>query len=84
MNREHIQIVSFYEEEFTFSKDEILAQLYKVISKHLNTIFVSTHMGNLAVDLGRVAILMDKYPNMCVDIDARISELGRQILHTNL
>jgi predicted TIM-barrel fold metal-dependent hydrolase len=69
---------SFYGEKFTFSKDEILAQLYRVIGRHPETIFVSTHMGNLATDLGRVAAWMDKYPNMYVDIDARISELGRQ------
>lgn len=69
---------SFYGEQFPYSKDEILAQLYRVIAKHPNTIFVSTHMGNLAEDLGRVATWLDTYPNMYVDIDARISELGRQ------
>ena len=69
---------SFYGEKFPYSKDEILDQLYRVIAKHPNTIFVSTHMGNLAEDLGRVAGWLEQYPNMYVDIDARISELGRQ------
>ena len=69
---------SFYGEKFPYSKDEILAQLYRVIAKHPNTIFVSTHMGNLAEDLGRVAGWLEQYPNMYIDIDARISELGRQ------
>ena len=69
---------SFYGDQYSYAKDEILAQLYRVIAKHPNTIFVSTHMGNLAEDLGRVSIWLDKYPNMYVDIDARISELGRQ------
>jgi len=69
---------SFYGDEFPYSKNEILDQLYRVIAKHPNTIFVSTHMGNLAEDLGRVSTWLDKYPNMYVDIDARISELGRQ------
>lgn len=69
---------SFYGNEFPYSKDEILEQLYRVIAKHPNTIFVSTHMGNLAEDLGRVAGWLEQYPNMYVDIDARISELGRQ------
>jgi predicted TIM-barrel fold metal-dependent hydrolase len=69
---------SFYGKKFPYSKDEILDQLYRVIAKHPNTIFVSTHMGNLAEDLGRVAGWLEQYPNMYVDIDARISELGRQ------
>lgn len=69
---------SFYGEEFSFSKDEILEQLHRVIARHPNTIYVSTHMGNLAEDLGRVAGWLEQYPNMYVDIDARISELGRQ------
>ena len=69
---------SFAGDEFIYSKEEILAQLYRVIEKHSNTIFVSTHMGNLAEDLGRVSMWLEKYPNMYVDIDARISELGRQ------
>lgn len=69
---------SFYGEEFIYSKEEILAQLYRVIERHPKTIFVSTHMGNLAEDLGRVSMWLEKYPNMYVDIDARISELGRQ------
>lgn len=69
---------SFYGDEFPYSKNEILDQLHRVIAKHSNTIFVSTHMGNLAEDLGRVAGWLEQYPNMYVDIDARISELGRQ------
>lgn len=62
----------------TYSKEELLNQLYSVIAKHPNTTFISTHMGNLAGDLGRVAGWLEQYPNMYVDIDARISELGRQ------
>jgi predicted TIM-barrel fold metal-dependent hydrolase len=69
---------SFYGDQYPYSKEEILAQLYRVIEKHPNTIFISTHMGNLAEDLGRVSMWLEKYPNMYVDIDARISELGRQ------
>lgn len=69
---------SFYGDKFPYSKNDILDQLYRVIAKHQNTTFVSTHVGNLAEDLGRVSAWLDKYPNMYVDIDARISELGRQ------
>ena len=69
---------SYYGEQYPYSKEDILSQLYRVIERHPETIFISTHMGNLAEDLGRVSMWLDKYPNMYVDIDARISELGRQ------
>lgn len=69
---------SYYGSQFPYSKEEILDQLYRVIARHPATTFVSTHMGNLAEDLGQVSKWLDAYPNMYVDIDARISELGRQ------
>ena len=61
-----------------FPKQEaILAQLHRVIARHPKTTFVNTHFGNNAEDLAAVAEKLDKYPNMLVDFDARISELGR-------
>lgn len=60
------------------SKDEILEQRNRVIARHPNTIFIGAHMGNLPEELGRVSMWLEKYPNLYVDIDARISELGRQ------
>ena len=68
---------SFYGDEFP-SKEEILAQRNRVIARHPNTIFIGAHMGNLPEELGRVAMWLEEYPNFYVDIDARISELGRQ------
>ena len=67
----------FYGKDYP-SKDEILAQRNRVIARHLNTIFIGAHMGNLPEELDRVAEWLDQYPNFYVDIDARISELGRQ------
>ena len=49
-----------------------------MIARHPKTTFINTHFGNNAEDLASVADKLDKYPNMYVDIDARISELGRQ------
>jgi predicted TIM-barrel fold metal-dependent hydrolase len=57
---------------------QLLDQLYRVIASHPETTFISTHFGNNAEDLAYVADKLDKYPNLYVDIDARISELGRQ------
>ncbi|MDN5211772.1 amidohydrolase family protein [Fulvivirgaceae bacterium BMA12] len=68
---------SFYGDEYP-DKDEILDQRNNVIAKHANTLFIGAHMANLPEDLGRVAMWLDLYPNLYVDIDARISELGRQ------
>ena len=59
-------------------RQDLLDQLHRVIAKHPKTTFINTHFGNNAEDLAAVADKLDKYPNMYVDIDARISELGRQ------
>lgn len=68
---------SFYGDEFP-SKKEILAQRNRVIARHPNTIFIGAHMGTLPEELHIVANWLDLYPNFYVDIDARISDLGRQ------
>jgi predicted TIM-barrel fold metal-dependent hydrolase len=67
----------FYGDQFP-KRQDLLDQLHRVIAKHPKTTFVNTHFGNNAEDLASVADKLDKYPNMFVDIDARISELGRQ------
>ncbi len=67
----------FFGEQFP-KRQELLDQLHRVIAKHPRTTFVNTHFGNNAEDLASVADKLDRYPNMVVDIDARISELGRQ------
>ncbi|MDR1555966.1 MAG: amidohydrolase [Tannerellaceae bacterium] len=59
-------------------KEELLEQRNRVIARHPNTIFIGAHMANLSEDLGRVSLWLEKYPNLYVDIDARIAELGRQ------
>jgi predicted TIM-barrel fold metal-dependent hydrolase len=69
---------SFYGPQFIYSKEEILNQRNRVIARHPNTIFIGAHMANKPVDLGRVAMWLEQYPNLYVDIDARIDELGRQ------
>lgn len=67
----------FFGEKFP-KREDLLDQLHRVITKHPKTTFVNTHFGNNVEDLASVADKLDKYPNMYVDIDARISELGRQ------
>src|SRR5690554_226577 len=67
----------FHGDEFP-EKEELLNQRNRVIGRHPDTTFIATHMANLPEELGRVAMWLEEYPNMYVDINARISELGRQ------
>jgi predicted TIM-barrel fold metal-dependent hydrolase len=67
----------FYGDKFP-KRQVLLEQLHRVIARHPKTTFINTHFGNNAEDLAAVADKLDKYPNMYIDIDARISELGRQ------
>ena len=67
----------FFGDEFP-KRQDLLDQLHRVIARHPSTTFINTHFGNNAEDLAAVAEKLDRYPNMYVDIDARISELGRQ------
>jgi predicted TIM-barrel fold metal-dependent hydrolase len=59
-------------------RDELHAQRNRVVARHPKTTFIAAHFANDAEDLGTVAAWLDAYPNLYVDIDARISELGRQ------
>jgi predicted TIM-barrel fold metal-dependent hydrolase len=40
--------------------------------------FINAHMGWLANDLGQLGRLLERYPNMYVEIGAILAELGRQ------
>jgi predicted TIM-barrel fold metal-dependent hydrolase len=68
---------SFAGPEFP-SKDEILAQRNAIVERHPKTTFVALHVANRPEDLAQVSGWLDKYPNMHVEIGARLAELGRQ------
>jgi predicted TIM-barrel fold metal-dependent hydrolase len=68
---------SFYGGDFP-TNEELLAARNRVIARHARTQFVVLHVGNFAEDLQNVSDNLDRYPNMFVDIAARIGELGRQ------
>ena len=59
-------------------RKKILAQRNRVIARHPETVFIGAHVGNLPEELYQVGNWLDTYSNFYVDIDARISELGRQ------
>ena len=68
---------SFYGKDFP-SNQELLEARNRVYAKHPKTQFISLHVGNDAENLGYVSECLDKFPNMHVELGARIGELGRQ------
>ena len=68
---------SFYDHDFP-SVPELLKARNRVMAKHPKTQFVVLHVGNYSENLANVAENLDRFPNMTVDIAARIGELGRQ------
>ena len=60
------------------SFEQLVTERDNLFRKHPKTTFICAHMANDAEDLAEVGRWLDSYPNMYVDIDARISELGRQ------
>lgn len=67
----------FYGDRFP-KREDLLAQLERVVAGHPQTTFIGAHFGNNVEDLATVGRWLDQYPNFFIDLDARISELGRQ------
>jgi len=68
---------SFYGKEYP-SKPELLAARNRVIARHPKTTFVGLHVANHPENLDEVSQWLRQYPNLHVDIAARLGELGRQ------
>jgi predicted TIM-barrel fold metal-dependent hydrolase len=68
---------SFYDHDFPRNA-ELLEARNRVLARHPKTQFIVLHVGNFSEDLGNVSENLDRFPNMAVDIAARIGELGRQ------
>jgi predicted TIM-barrel fold metal-dependent hydrolase len=56
----------------------ILEALARLVLRHPATTFIGAHVGCYAENLVWVSQLLDRAPNLYVDIAARIGELGRQ------
>jgi predicted TIM-barrel fold metal-dependent hydrolase len=68
---------SFHGKDFPSNQD-LLAARDRVFARHPKTQFIALHVGNYAENLGQVSKSLDRFPNMHVEIAARIGELGRQ------
>jgi predicted TIM-barrel fold metal-dependent hydrolase len=68
---------SFYDHDFP-SNAELLEARNRMFARHPKTQFIVLHVGNFSENLANVSENLDRFPNMAVDIAARIGELGRQ------
>ncbi len=58
--------------------NELLSHRDRLLDKHPDTVFIACHLSNQGNDLASVAQVLDKFPNLYLDISARHYELGRQ------
>lgn len=58
--------------------EQIMGEQHNLFAKHPKTNFIAAHLSWLGGDLGRLGTVLDKHPNMFVDIAAVLAELGRQ------
>jgi predicted TIM-barrel fold metal-dependent hydrolase len=65
----------FGEGRYTF--EELMDMQDATIEKHPDTTFVIAHFGSYPENLKHVAQRLDRYPNMFIDMAARVAELGR-------
>jgi predicted TIM-barrel fold metal-dependent hydrolase len=68
---------SFYGGDFP-TNAQLLQARDRVLARHPKTQFIVLHVGNFAENLESVARDLDRFPNMSVEIGARIGQLGRQ------
>jgi predicted TIM-barrel fold metal-dependent hydrolase len=68
---------SFHGKDFP-SFREIMEARDRVLARHPKTLFVGLHVGHDAENLPFVSESLDRFPNLTVELGARIGELGRQ------
>jgi predicted TIM-barrel fold metal-dependent hydrolase len=54
--------------------DQLVQSLENAVSQNPNTIFIACHFLNCDYDLSQAGMLLDKYPNLYLDIAARYAE----------
>jgi uncharacterized protein len=60
------------------SYEELLASRDRLLAKHPKTRFIFCHFSNQGNDTAALAKVLDRYPNLYLDISARDYEIGRQ------
>jgi predicted TIM-barrel fold metal-dependent hydrolase len=60
------------------SYEELLAMRDRLLARHPDVTFIFCHLSNQGNDTAALARLLDRFPNLYLDIAARDYELGRQ------
>lgn len=60
------------------SHEELLGMRERLLAKHPKTKFIFCHFSNQGHDTAALGRMLDRFPNMYVDVSARDYELGRQ------
>ena len=68
---------SFYGSEFP-KKESLLEHGENLLKKHPGTNFIFAHMADIPENLSHLGTLLNKHPNLYVDMSSRVPELGRQ------
>jgi predicted TIM-barrel fold metal-dependent hydrolase len=58
--------------------EDLMAERDRLFLKHPKTTFILAHMGWHANDLGRLAKMLDRMPNLYTEVGAILYDLGRQ------
>ena len=74
---EHPQYHMFLHPEYPSYEDQINARDH-MLEKHPDLVFVGCHLGSLEWNVDELAKRLDKFPNMAVDMAARICHLQYQ------
>jgi predicted TIM-barrel fold metal-dependent hydrolase len=56
--------------------DALIATLDRAVQKHPRTTFIACHIANLEYDLTRLGQMLDRHPNLYVDLGARFAEMS--------
>ena len=68
---------SFYGKDYPSDAD-LLAARDRVLARHPKTTFIGLHVGHSSENLAAAGAALDRFPNLHLEIAARIGELGRQ------
>ncbi len=56
--------------------DQLVESLAGAVKANPNTVFIACHFANCCADLSQIGSLLDRYPNLYVDIAARYGEIA--------
>ncbi len=65
-------------QQTNYTWEQLIEEQHNLFTRHPKTTFINAHMGWLANNLDRLGELLDRLPNVYVEIGAITSDLGRQ------